>query len=269
MRLTTETDIIIFGGQSNMQGQTETLTECARKEGCYEYRILTDNIIPLKNPVGEYVKADGTAGAAFVGDPVAEEDKFIIWKDSLAFGASTDGNTNLVPSFCQSYRKVRGKDVLAVHVSKGATYISQWLKGTPGYDMIVKKTLCAIEKCDKIGKIYFVWLQGESDACASVKQTEYENMITELKNSLKSDLGIEKFGIIRVGHFAGDQRDDEIINAQEAVCKNDDDFVMLTRITSELEHVKTFMNPYARGHYSARGLEVIGELAGASLAEIM
>lgn len=268
MKLTNKTDIIIFGGQSNMQGQTEALSECEEKQGCFEYRYLTDSIIPLKNPVGEFIKTDGTEGKMFEGDPVAEEDKFKIWKDSIAIGASVFGNTNLVPSFCKSYREARGTEVLAVHAAKGATYISNWLKGESGYEMIVKKSKKAIEKCENIGNIYFVWLQGESDACAGLSQTEYEEKITELKNSLKKDLDIDKFGIIRVGHFVGDSKDDEIINAQEAVCKNDSDFIMLTRVTSELELTKKYMNPYAKGHYSARGLELIGEISGAYLGEI-
>ncbi|MBR3934798.1 MAG: hypothetical protein IKJ68_12950 [Clostridia bacterium] len=261
-------DVIIFGGQSNMQGQTEALSECAQKEGCFEYRYLTDSLVSLKNPVGEYIKTDGTAGCPFVGDPVAEEDKFVEWKNGLCVGAATDGNTNLVPSFCQSYREACSRDVVAVHASKGATYISDWLKGTPGYEMIVKKTKAAVLKAKNVENIYFVWLQGESDACNSLTKGDYEKSITELKNSLKEDLGIKKFGIIRVGHFAGDKRDDEIINAQEAVCQMDDDFVMLTRLTSELELTKKYMNPYAKGHFSARGLELIGEVAGTFLGEI-
>ena len=95
-------DVIIFGGQSNMQGQTEKLTECEVKEGCFEYRFLTDTLIPLKNPVGEYITTEHTEGFPFTGDPVAEEDKFIEWKDGLCVGAACDGNTNLVPAFCQS-----------------------------------------------------------------------------------------------------------------------------------------------------------------------
>lgn len=134
--------------------------------------------------------------------------------------------------------------------------------------MIVKKTKAAVLKAKNVENIYFVWLQGESDSCNSLTKEDYEKSITELKNSLKEDLGIKKFGIIRVGYFAGDKRDDEIINAQEAVCQKDDDFVMLTRLTSELELTKKYMNPYAKGHFSARGLELIGEVAGAVLGEI-
>lgn len=260
-------DILVFGGQSNMVGQTEVLTDCTEKEGCFEYRYLTDSLVPLKNPVGEYIMADFTQGGAFVGDPVAEEDKFIKWKNALGVGASTDGNTNLVPLFCQSYREACGRDVVAVHAAKGATFISEWLEGSDGYKVVVEKTKSAISKVGDIGDVYFVWLQGESDACEKTTQAEYEKCITELKNSLKKDIGIKKFAIIRVGHFAGDERDDEIINAQEAVCRDDSDFMMLTRITSELECTKRYMNPYARGHFSAEGLELIGRISGNRLGE--
>ena len=46
-------DIIIFGGQSNMQGQTEGLPQDnALVQGALEYRYLTDEFIPLLHPVG-------------------------------------------------------------------------------------------------------------------------------------------------------------------------------------------------------------------------
>lgn len=125
-------------------------------------------------------------------------------------------------------------------------------------------------KFDKMDLIIFGGqsnMQGESDACASVSQKEYEEQIIALKNSLKEDVGIERFGIIRVGHFSETPSDEDIINAQEAVCLNDNDFIMLTRITSELEKTQKYMNPFVRGHYGAKGLELIGELAGTKLGE--
>jgi hypothetical protein len=45
-------DIITFGGQSNMQGQSEDLTSTEIVPNSYEYRYLANKIIPLKNPVG-------------------------------------------------------------------------------------------------------------------------------------------------------------------------------------------------------------------------
>ena len=49
-------DILIFGGQSNMQGQTEALPIPNEPvDGASEYRYLTDSLIPLQHPVGELI----------------------------------------------------------------------------------------------------------------------------------------------------------------------------------------------------------------------
>ena len=48
-------DVIIYSGQSNMQGQSETLSEHAIVKDAYEYKWLTDELVPLQNPVGENI----------------------------------------------------------------------------------------------------------------------------------------------------------------------------------------------------------------------
>ena len=53
-----------------------------------------------------------------------------------------------------------------------------------------------------IGKIYFLWLQGESDAVCGNSEEYYLSALIELKDNLKKDLDIDKFGIIRDGYFA-------------------------------------------------------------------
>ena len=37
-------DVIIFGGQSNMQGQSDTLTSAEVVADCYEYKFLANEI---------------------------------------------------------------------------------------------------------------------------------------------------------------------------------------------------------------------------------
>ena len=54
------TDIIIFSGQSNMQGQSEALPkENFPVDGAVEYRYYGDELIPLKHPVGECLDDNG------------------------------------------------------------------------------------------------------------------------------------------------------------------------------------------------------------------
>ena len=58
-------DIIIFSGQSNMQGESERLSSTDIIAGAYEYRYLTDTAVPLRNPVDEDITYDGTCGFPF------------------------------------------------------------------------------------------------------------------------------------------------------------------------------------------------------------
>ena len=41
------TDVVVFGGQSNMQGQSEALSEREIVKNALEYRLLTDTFVPL------------------------------------------------------------------------------------------------------------------------------------------------------------------------------------------------------------------------------
>ena len=54
-------DMIIFSGQSNMQGQTESTAtvNSTPVDNALEYRFLTDELIPLACPVGENIEHTG------------------------------------------------------------------------------------------------------------------------------------------------------------------------------------------------------------------
>ena len=259
-------DIILFCGQSNMQGQCECLSSTEEIEGAYEYRVLTDTIKPLANPVGECIRYDGTEGYM-----IYKKEDIPTWLGDHVLGASSGGKTNLVPEFCKAYRTECGKDVLAVHAAKGSTKIAEWLPGSKGYEAIVRKATGALRKLesDKVekGRILLAWLQGESDAIVGNSTEYYKEKLRELMNALQKDLGVEKFGIIRVGRFTNDEKDDAIIRAQDEICAEDPDFLMLTRIATELNTQPEYMNPFVRGHYSAKGLEKLGAEAGKSMGE--
>lgn len=260
-------DILIFGGQSNMQGQTERLSECEPVEGAWEYRFLVDRLIPLKNPVGENIRYDMTEGYP----PGVDGVPLGTWLADHGVGSACYGNTNLVPEFCRAYVEESGNPVTAVSVAKGSTCITQWLPGTPEYQILKSKVQAAVRKVEKetqVGHIYLAWLQGESDAIAGTSKKDYKERLTVLKDALKADVGLECFGVIRVGRFTGDQRDLEIMDAQEEVCREDGDFLMLTQIASELNELPEYMNPHVGGHYSAKGLEVLGRCAGKALGEL-
>ena len=255
-------DVIIFSGQSNMQGQSECLTENDVVNDAYEYKWLNDELLPLKNPVGENI-------TYFMdrGDDVTPETNIPSWLKEHALGAACYGNTNLVPSFCRTYTDITKRQVLAVHAAKGSTRISEWLPEAPIYDVLIRKARGAIQKVNP-ERTFFVWLQGESDAIASVAKDDYKADLHVLCDALKADLGINLFGIIRVGRFTNDDRDLEIISAQDEICREDEDFVMLTDIATELNQKDEYMNPNIKGHYNAKGLELLGNAAAKTLGKI-
>ena len=154
---------------------------------------------------------------------------------------------------------------MAVHAAKGSTEIKDWLPGTRGYDAIVQKSLAAMRKAENKARVYFVWLQGESDAIFSCGKDDYLQRLLTLQGALEKDLGIDAFGIIRVGRFTGDPRDDEIIAAQTEACAEHPRFVMLTELADELWQDASCMNPHVGGHFGAKGLELLGADAGRTL----
>lgn len=252
-------DIIVFSGQSNMQGQSECLSDSSRIPGAYEYKFLTDSVVPLGNPVGEDIRFDRTEGYVFTAGVDLE-----IWHQDHIAGSACYGHTNLVPEFCRAYAETTGREVLAVHIAKGSTDIAFWMPGNPGYEILVEKATAAHKKV-AAEHIFFVWLQGESDAIDGNSRQYYMDSLKRLCKALMQDVEIEKFGIIRVGRFTNDSRDDEIISAQDAICEEDSAFLLLTDIATELNRQTAYMNPRVKGHYSARGLEVLGAAAGKTL----
>lgn len=258
-------DIIIFSGQSNMQGQSEALTSTDQVPRAYEFKYTENCIVPLKNPVGEDITHSHEKGF-----PLMEDTDFNSWLTSNLTGSSCYGNTNMVPEFCRSYSEVTSSEVLAVHIAKGSADIAMWDEGSELYSLTVKKAAAAIKAAEKAGgadRILLVWLQGESDAIYSHSRDYYKERLKKLQMSLFRDLGIEKFCVILVGRFTGDSRDDEIIAAQRELCRDDGNFVMLTEIAEELYRDPVYMNPFVGGHYSAAGLELLGRTAGRALAE--
>lgn len=256
-------DIIIFGGQSNMQGQTESLPKNNNPvEKAKEYRFLEDEFVPLKHPVGEDLRGEKWCAAA-----------------SMGYGS-------LVPAFCRSYIEKTGRDVVAIHAARGSTVLGEWLHGTQFAYNARRKIARGIKKAKDIydvERIYYVWLQGESDALIHTGKDEYCARLIEYKNQLKERFQIDKFGIIKMGYFLADGAwslnpedtqelriayNEEIMNAQELAVNKDEDFVMLTRICTELSMDSEFLNPNAEGHYNNKAMKIIGEKAGYGLAEI-
>jgi hypothetical protein len=134
-----------------------------------------------------------------------------------------------------------------------------------------------------VGKIYYLWLQGESDAIGGTTGEAYAAMMTDFKNAMKAEIGFEVFGIIKVGYFCGtvswmrpmiDKEsgllaDEAIMEAQERLVREDPDFVMLTRVCPAMSLDDKWINPFAEGHYNNAAMAVIGTEVGEALGEIL
>lgn len=248
-------DVLIFAGQSNMQGSTGEKAETTPVENCYEYKFLTDSIVPLASPVGEDVGKD------------------VLW-------ASASGNGSLVPYFCGEYVK-KGGFVLAIHVAKGNTTVSEWQKGTERFEVAtdkIKKGLRKVTEKYEINKIFVIWLQGESDALNYTGTIKYSELLTAFKNDLKKEVPFAKFCIIQQGYFAAyaewdkkpfrekKRSDKEIMKAFDIAEKQDGDFVVLTRVCKKLSIKKKYLNPAEHGpHYNNAGMKIIGRKAARAL----
>lgn len=250
MEKMTGADLLIFSGQSNMEGETEALpADNTPIENAAEYRFLTDSTVPLCHPVGEFIAPDG--------QPLKED-------EPSALLGSFRGNANMVPAFCRAYIRETGRFVIAVHAAKGPTRAKEWLPEGQSGRMLFAKAKAAIRKTSP-ARVLFIWLQGESDQLAGTSEEEYANTLRQLCDALKRELHIRIFAVIRVGRFTGTERDEPILAAQRSLCREDPDFTMLTEAADELWNQPRYMNPPVPGHFNCAGQEKIGEIAGSAL----
>ncbi|MBR6557176.1 MAG: hypothetical protein IKT60_07075 [Clostridia bacterium] len=263
-----EIDIIIFAGQSNMQGQAEGRYLDGAVCGAYEYRYLTDSLHPLTDPVGENLRADGSEGYPPFTDGIPLQQ----WLDENVLGEACYKNASLVPAACAAVHAATDREVLAIHAAKGSTQVHQWLPGTDGYTVLLRKVQAGIRKAGEtyaVRSVSLMWLQGESDSIFHCTRETYAERLVALGEAFAAEFGLERFGVIRVGHFCKTAWDEGIIAAQEDVCASHPLFTMLTRLTAELEQDPANMNPNVGGHFGAVGLEKLGRAAGEALAKLL
>ena len=251
-------DILIFSGQSNMQGQTEGCpSDNQPVPMAYEYRHQAGVLVPLRHPVGE------TFGDLLL--------------------AAHEGGGSLVPDFCRRYAEKSGVGVVAIHVARGATKIAEWQSDTARYRIALEKIeggIRAAKEAYSVRHIYLVWLQGESDAIDNTPPEQYRADLIRFKNDLKSHVPLERFGIIEVGYFcqgvswlsepdpmARRKKDEAIMQVQEALPSLDADFLLLTDCCKTLSLSPAHINPKAEGHYNNRAMTEIGYAAADGLLD--
>lgn len=253
-------DMFVMAGQSNMEGQSESYVEYSVPENeAYEYKLLTDALVQVLHPFGEDI--EGTSGTLF---------------DQAYLGRSS-----LSPYFAKTYYDNTRVSPVMVQCAKGASTVSEWLKGTERYTKMVEKVnkavTCTTRDLNKnIRGKYLVWLQGESDGINNVTKEIYKERFLQLWNDLKIDCNLDKCFIIRVGKFH-EYDVYTIMKAQEELAQENEDIIMATRITGYLEYPSQnpehptlqdgTSNYYAKDHYTNEGYKLVGETSASNIAD--
>ena len=200
-----------------------------------------------------------------VGETIANKDGVVLLEPAV------EGRGSLMPAFAKAYYEQSGRKACYAHCAKGATTVCQWQPGTERYEALVKKARGAIACLERedytVGHRSFVWLQGESDAIENTPPGEYIEKMKALADKLQEDLSIEYFMIIRVGKFY-DFPCEVIMEAQEQLCREDERFYMLTRVTSTFTVENGLMQDGDWAfHYTNKGYDLVGDIAGRNAAK--
>jgi len=174
---------------------------------------------------------------------------------------------SLVSSFVNSYYSGSGVPVIAVSASAGGSTLHSWREdGSLLPDAVNRYNMAKDWLVDNgyvIRHSYMVWLQGESDGN---KQTSKEDYISSMKDifSIMKGSGVEKCFMIRIGIRTEEPgMYDTIIEAQTELCRDNEDFILVSTKAVELEHLGLMRDEV---HYTQGGLNLIGEEAGANMA---
>jgi len=240
-----EVDLIVFSGQSNMQGQTESLSgDLTETPAAYEYKHLAGgNYEPVRHPCGENY-------------------------ENASLLAAHQGFGSLPPCFAREYTSL-GKIPLVVHAAKGATTISEWQPETQRYADFIAKVNGATQNIAKIQKKInhniMLWCQGESDGICGTSKTAYKQMFLTFWEAVKRDTPLTACYIIRISAFSDIEKDAVIMAAQEELSREQPDIFMLTRMTGTFTEKNGKMGGdtipgSAFGHYTTAAFQELGEI---------
>lgn len=275
-----EVDIILFSGQSNSCGRAQ-LADCSTEED-----------LLLSTPIRK----------AFHFNNLESAEPLEIVEPISANGSSTYG---YIPAFLNAYYETTKRQVCACFMSVGGANLNKFVpyvldensqptetKNSYFTNMVnrvnhAKTQLAALGYT--VGGVYLVWCQGENDAyyygyvnnyateyeetltTSEAKTAYYKDLFMTLVDGLKSEIGLDKAFIIRIGHRRASPTVWEmygpIVQAQSELGKEQDDCVLVSTIFAGAEKfieedgtVRDLMRDYT--HYKPEGYVRAGLEAG-------
>ena len=202
-------DLVIFMGQSNMAGRGDASEAPTVGEGHgYEFRAVSDptKLYPITEPFG------------------VNENRGVV--------SETTKTGSLVSAFAESYYAYTGVPIVGVSASKGGQEIKFWATDGDALHETIDRYNAAKTYLTGNGYTvrhqYMVWLQGETDGVQGTSAVAYKNSLIALYGEMKKQ-GVEKAMVIRIGERQSDETlHDAIILAQTELCREYDDFVMIS-----------------------------------------
>lgn len=241
-----DVDLIFFMGQSNMSGAAgdPSAAPYVSPDAGEEFRAVSDptRLYPITEPFG--VNENNPSGIS-------------------EYPGAKKGS--LVSAFVNKYHELTGRKVIAVSMSKGATFIGDWT--TPGVLADVSERF---EKAKNylrsngytIGHMYVVWLHGESDGIKGTDPAVYGTGLDDLMRPFFIG-GLQKVFIIMPGRTI-DYRDIllPIINEQMKICGESGYYAVATTILTRVS-TEYMRDQY---HYNQHVLNLVGIKAAESVA---
>lgn len=249
-------DLVVFAGQSNMSGRGDAAIaiKCNQNAG-FEYKAISspDRLVPVSEPFG-----------------LGEDRKGGIY--DIKPNGSSKRTGSMVSALIDAYFRQCGRKIIGVCASIGGTSTDQWKK------IYIKDAVLRLDAARSflnnnhfpIGNIFVVWSQGETDGDKNVRAEEYIKNLKEIFNEFKMH-GADKCFVIQTGHYnyigyplggiKHDKKYEVIREAQNTICTNDKDFVMIASFEPYITQMKD------QFHYDQNAYNAVGETAGKAIAD--
>ena len=248
-------DLALFAGQSNMSGRGDAREAgvCGVEAG-FEYKSVSkpDALVPVKEPFG-----------------LGEDRKGAL--DDIRADGTNKRSGSMVSAVVSEYYSRTKRKLVAVSASKGGTNTEEWKETLIG-DAV--RRLCDAKKflADnniKIGRIFVVWCQGESDGDAQRTAGDYiSNTDGLFREFIKC--GAEKIFVVQTGHYnyvkypENAERDGfyaVIRAAQERLCAENDDYILVGSFEPYIAEMKD------QYHYRQSAYNAVGKTVGENIAK--
>lgn len=242
--------LFLIAGQSNASGvgDAKQSPQWPFNSG-YEYKVISDELVPLIDPVGEEVNGFETA------------------KTGSAW-----------PAFASRYFELSSKQVTIVQAAKGGSTLNSKYSSYLRWDSLGALFKAAVDKTTKaitktgIPLSGIIWSQGEADAsfinALQSSEIEYKKQLKLLIKRFRFEFGSNTpFYIIQTGFANGENSNgfEQVQRVQEVIC---DEMPNTYLVYSFAKYFQEYglMTDYI--HYNQQGLNVIGKSVAEAIFQI-